>query len=187
MHINYEKIRPPFRNFWEIFIILLPFAVIPVVYINRLFYKLVRVIPRYYLWFTGGFQSVPNGRPELIQPSLAKQDLGQLKKDIVKYEIAGAIKSDDLVQWKEDISGIENRFGSTPQSSGWILDSITMVDERCVAPPQKDCLCIIYMYFRFTASSTIDVPVNPRIQNYASKYTNHRPVSICNCYQFNLI
>ncbi|XP_065906896.1 uncharacterized protein [Dysidea avara] len=104
-------------------------------------------------------KSVPVGRPELVQPSLVKQDLGQLRRDIPKYELSGALSPEDKERWNRDISDIENRFGTTQECSGWTLDTMLPVNERSRPAPS-------------------DVTVSERVQKYAASHNRRRPIQI---------
>jgi len=105
-------------------------------------------------------QSVPVGRPELVQPSLVKQDLGQLSRDVIKYESCGAISQEDRKQWDTDIKDIEKCFGTIQENVGWTLDSIAPVNER-------------------SRPVSSDVAVSERVKKYTDLYNKHRPVSLC--------
>ena len=70
-------------------------------------------------------QSLPVGEPDLVQPSLTKQDIGQLRKDLPKYESLGVMSPDSVE------TEIERHFGRLPEDHNeWILDTIPPVDQR---------------------------------------------------------
>lgn len=47
------------------------------------------------------FQSLPEGTPSLVIPSLEKQDIAQMKRDLPKYDAAGVYSADAILCWEK--------------------------------------------------------------------------------------
>lgn len=67
----------------------------------------------------------------LIEPSLAKQDIPQMKKDILKYEDTGVFTEDDKANWDTFLASFPSVYGSIPvEEPNWILDTFQSVTAR---------------------------------------------------------
>ena len=67
----------------------------------------------------------------LIEPSLAKQDIPQIKKDVSKYEDTGVFTEDDKANWDDFLASFPSVYGSIPvEEPNWILDSFQSVTTR---------------------------------------------------------
>ena len=74
-----------------------------------------------------------------MQPSLAKQDIGQLRKDIPKYDAAGVLSTKAKEQWTTFLQNVEIQYGKIPDyDPEWILDSIAPFTVRCKVSESKE-------------------------------------------------
>ena len=78
-------------------------------------------------------QSIPNGKPNLVTPSLAKLDVDSLKRDILnKYpQNMPRVASDDWRVWLENV---ETEIASVPDHYDWPIEKLKAVT-RTVPPP----------------------------------------------------
>ena len=77
-------------------------------------------------------QSVPNGKPNLVSPSLAKLDLEALKRDIPnKYPQYAQAPSE---YWKAWLRDVESKIISVPDNYIWPVDKVKTAS-RTAPPP----------------------------------------------------
>ena len=70
-------------------------------------------------------QSLPPGIPSLVIPSLEKQDIPQMKRDLPKYDAAGVCNPDAILQWEQLLAKFPTRYGGLPKSDPpWIVDAL---------------------------------------------------------------
>ena len=75
-------------------------------------------------------QSVPGGKPSLLEPSLIKQDITQMVKDLPKYHETGLFPPDTREKWDNFklLSGFSSVYGSIPSPEPeWILTNLKPV------------------------------------------------------------
>lgn len=76
-------------------------------------------------------QSIPTGCPKLVVPSLDKQDVPCLHKDLKKYEAAGVLSEQTKKEWDLFMSQFES-YGRLPEENpAWALNEIPTVQTRC--------------------------------------------------------
>lgn len=57
-------------------------------------------------------QTMPDGTPPFVNPSLEKQDLPQTKRDIPKYDLAGVLPSEASNRFNQLLEVFETKYGS---------------------------------------------------------------------------
>lgn len=79
------------------------------------------------------YQSIPNGKPNLVTPSLAKLDVEALKRDILNKcpQNIPRAASDDWRVWLENV---ETEIASVPDHYDWPIDKVKAA-ARTVPPP----------------------------------------------------
>ena len=66
-----------------------------------------------------------------MEPSLTKQDIGQLKRDIPKYCATGIFPPDAMDKWETFLFSFHNSYGTVPLViPNWIIDDFKPVSER---------------------------------------------------------
>ena len=74
---------------------------------------------------------MPCGKPNLLEPSLAKQDINQMVKDLTKYHQTGLFPQDARDKWENLLSTFNSVYGSIPSPHPeWILNDFKPVSER---------------------------------------------------------
>lgn len=81
------------------------------------------------------FQSLPSGKPSLVQPSLGKQDIEQMKKDLLKYEATGLFPAGAKEKWEDFLENFNVCYGQVPSNPIWLMDKFKEVSERCPRVP----------------------------------------------------
>lgn len=67
----------------------------------------------------------------LIEPSLAKQDIGQMQKDIRKYKESDMFTEQDRTNWDTFLSEFSSIYGSIlTEQPNWVLESFQAVNVR---------------------------------------------------------
>lgn len=67
---------------------------------------------------------MPTGHPPLLAPSLQKQDITRIKKEISRYNEAGVFSPEAKEKWDRLLGNFSTKYGSLPeQSPEWILNS----------------------------------------------------------------
>ena len=77
----------------------------------------------------------------MVKPSLSKQDISQMKKDLPKYEATGLFPAGTKEKWEELLENFDARYSQEPRNPMWHLDMFKKVSERCVcatAPAVSD-------------------------------------------------
>lgn len=71
------------------------------------------------------FQSLPEGTPSLVIPSLEKQDIAQMKRDLPKYDAAGVCSADAILCWEKLLKEFPTKYGGLPEREPpWIVDTL---------------------------------------------------------------
>ncbi len=81
-----------------------------------------------YFKFTNFFkcvQTIPTGSPPVLTPSLHKQDIEQIRKDLPKYDDTGVFTPEVKKEWEDFLGTFNDRFGKVPfEEPPWVLDEI---------------------------------------------------------------
>ena len=72
---------------------------------------------------------LPDRKPDTLSPSLVKQDIPQLKKDIPKHREAGVMIGEKLSQWETLLEDLNKSSTPSEDESDWIFDWYTPVSE----------------------------------------------------------
>ena len=79
---------------------------------------------------------MPHGKPSLLEPSLAKQDIDQMIRDIPKYHQTGLFPHDIRLKWDNFLSSFSLVYGCIPSPQpDWILNDFKPVSERITNEP----------------------------------------------------
>ena len=74
---------------------------------------------------------MPCGKPSLVEPSLAKQDIDQMIRDIPKYYQTGLFQQDTRDNWDKLLSSFPVVYGCLPSPQPeWILNEFKPITER---------------------------------------------------------
>ena len=89
-------------------------------------------------------QTSPEGIPALVQPTLDKQDIPQMKKDLPKYDAAGVYSPEAIQRWEKLLDDFPWKYGSLPECiPPWVVDELppinlrTPSDQPSIALPEK--------------------------------------------------
>ena len=75
--------------------------------------------------------SLPEGAPTLVQPTLQKQDIPQMKKDLHKYDAAGVYTAEATQRWERLLAEFPTKYGELPEiEPPWIVDEIQPATNR---------------------------------------------------------
>lgn len=70
-------------------------------------------------------QSLPEGIPPLVMPSLEKQDIPQMKKDLPKYDAAGVYTPQATLCWENLLAEFPSKYGKLPEHEPpWIVEGL---------------------------------------------------------------
>ena len=81
------------------------------------------------------FQSLPTGEPPLVQPTLGKQDIEQMKRDLPKYEATGLFPAGAREYWDTFLEDFNECYGQVPSNPIWPLKHFKVVSEQCSKLP----------------------------------------------------
>jgi len=71
-------------------------------------------------------------------PSLDKQDVPRLYKDLKKYEASGILSQKAKQEWDLFMPQLESTYGSLPKESPpWTLDELQTVQIRCAGSSRE--------------------------------------------------
>ncbi len=82
-------------------------------------------------------QTIPTGSPPVLTPSLHKQDIEQMRKDLPKYDDTGVFTPEVKKEWEDFLGTFNDRFGKVPfEEPPWVLDEIReLIAKRPCSPP----------------------------------------------------
>ena len=76
-------------------------------------------------------QSIPSNKPGVLEPSLTKQDIGQMVKDVPKYYNTGIFPPNSKDKWDSFLSTFNTVYGTVPSvTPRWIVDDLAPLNRR---------------------------------------------------------
>ena len=119
---------------------------------------------------------MPSSKPDLVVPSLGKQDIGQMMKDVPKYHSTGIFPPDTKDKWNLFLSSFNTKYGIVPSvKPKWILDDFKPLSERrliTVNPPLPE-----HVVQKSISSKSVREVSNLYVYNYS--HTLHLVVIYC--------
>ena len=113
-------------------------------------------------------QSLPNGVPSLVKPSLEKQDIPQMKKDLPKYDAAGVYSREALQRSEKLLEDLPRKYGTLPECTPhWIVHDLRPINQRIT-------------------SSQPSVVIPEKVTQKAKAIQEHQQVNICLCWFISL-
>ena len=68
---------------------------------------------------------MPGDTPSLVTPSLEKQDIPQMQRDLSKYDAAGVYNAEAVLSWEKLLTELPNKYGSLPEPEPpWIIEEL---------------------------------------------------------------
>ena len=75
-------------------------------------------------------QTLPDGKPDTLSPSLDKKDIPRLKKDVPKYGETGMLTGDKLSRWETLLEDLNNSSAPLRTSQiGYLIGTLQSVRE----------------------------------------------------------